>query len=409
MRIVMAANWWYRRGGLGAVMIDEANQLQAAGHSVFPFAAAHPDNLPTPSSLYFPPFVETANLGQEMSLGMQVSSAVRLAYNRDAARGFDALLHDVKPDLVHLHNTARQLSPSIVAVASRRGVPVVMTLHDYGLVCPQGQLYKGEREACLPPNCLGGNVIHAVTNRCIKGSLAGSAVAAVEHLVHRSLGMYARRARILFAPSRFMYEVVRGAGVPGAKLRLLRNGLPSTVPPGPPPDNGGHVLFAGRLSREKGLEVLIAAARQTPEVRYLVAGDGPLRDGLEDATPANVELIGHQSQRQLHDLYRNAVAIVVPSTWFENAPLTVLEGMRAARAVIASDIGGLGEMLELGGGQLVPTGDVDALAAAVRAVWSDRALATTLGAEGRQSFSARYLLETHMTSLLAFYEEAMRT
>lgn len=400
----MVANWWYRRGGLGAVMLDESAELEARGHAVLPFAAAHPDNLPSAWARFFPAFLETERLGEHLSLRRRATTVGRLVHNGDAARRFDAFLREARPDVVHLHNTVRQLSPSILGVARRRGIPVVMTLHDYGLVCPQGQLYKAEREACAPPNCLRGNVLHAVSNRCIKRSLAGSLVAAGEHFVHRSLGSYVNRAERLISPSRFLRRVLVSAGIAAARMVVLPNGLPD-APATPLPARGGHVLFAGRLAREKGLDVLLDAARLSPEVTYIVAGDGPLRTRLAAEAPRNVRLVGHASPAELEALREASFAVAVPSTWYENAPLSVLEAMRSARPVVASARGGHVELLSEGGGTLVAPGDAAALARAIGALWSDRRAASEAGHAGRQAFERRYRLDDHVRALIDLYAE----
>jgi len=407
VKIVMAANWWYRRGGLGSVMFDEAEWLTRRSHDVIPFASAHPANEVTPWAGYFPSFRETSGIGAGEPPHRRLKTAARLVHNVEAAERFDALVRDVKPDLVHLHNTVRQLSPSILGVARRHRVPVVMTLHDYGLVCPQGQLYKAERAACTPPNCVRGNVVHAVVNRCVKRSLAGSVLAATEHLIHRSLGLYVDRVDTFVTPSRFLRDRIAEARLSSVRVRVVVNGLPDAPPASPVPRSGGHVLFAGRLAREKGLDVLLEAARRTPQVRYTIAGDGPLRSVLAGRASANVRFVGHQGGDQLRELLDRAVASVVPSTWFENAPLTVLEAMRSGRPVIASRIGGHEEMLEHGGGTLVPVADVGGLASAVASLWTDRDAATRLGAEAREVFVRKYRIDTHMERLLTVYAEAL--
>lgn len=136
MRIVMAANWWYRRGGLGAVMFDEARGLESRGIEVIPFAAAHPQNEATPWSRFFPTFTETAQAGALMSPLARAATAFNLVHDREAARSFARLVDEIRPDVLHLHGPSRQLSPSIIAVAVRHRIPVVITLHDYALICP---------------------------------------------------------------------------------------------------------------------------------------------------------------------------------------------------------------------------------------------------------------------------------
>jgi glycosyltransferase involved in cell wall biosynthesis len=403
MRIVMAANWWYRRGGLGAVMLDEADGLVARGHEIIPFAAAHPENLPTTWDTYFPPFVETSTGGRELALAERVTAALDLIHDRRAATSFERLLTTVQPDVVHLHGPARQLSPSIVGVAVRLKVPVVMSLHDSSLICPQGLLLRGGTTPCVPPNCNRGNVTHAVTNRCLQDSAVVSAVGAVEHLVHRAFGSYTRRTDRFITPSQFLARTVVEAGVAAQRVVVLPNGINPGREPSPLPFEGGHVLYAGRLSREKGLPHLLAAAARLTDVPFVLAGDGPDRAMLEASAPPNVSFVGHLGSSALAEQREGAVVAVSPSTCYENAPLAVLESMRSARPVVATDIGGQPELLRTGGGLLVPDADPVSLATAIDRLWRDRDAAARMGREGRAALVARYSLDRHLDGLLGIY------
>jgi len=295
----------------------------------------------------------------------------------------------------------------VIGEARGRGIPVVLTLHDYALICPQGQLLKGGRVACQPPKCVRGNMIHAVLNRCVHDSALVSTVAATEHLVHRALGSYTRRVSRFIAPSRFVAESVAAAGIRRERVALLANGIEPGTEPRPLPGTGGSVLFTGRLAREKGVHDLLEAARRLPDVPFIVAGDGPQRIVQSTAAPPNVTFVGHLDSTALEDLRATAVAIVSPSTWFENAPIAVLEAMRAARPVVATAIGGQPELLAYGGGVLVEPGDVAAPAAAVDRLWRDRTEAAELGRQGRAALVARYGLQRHLDGLLAVYDEVV--
>ncbi len=407
MRVLMAANWWYRRGGLGAVMLDEAAGLTERGHEVIPFASAHPQNLSSPWSRFFPPFTETAEGGLGLGPFRRATAVIDLIHNRTASRLFGQLLDTARPDIVHLHNPSRQLSPSVVGAAVRRRIPVVMTLHDYALICPQGFLLKGNRAPCGPPNCVHGVVIHAVANRCVKDSVLLSGVAATEHLIHRAAGSYVRRASRFIAPSRFLAQTVAHAGIDRRRIVFLPNGLRPGPEPEAPPTEGGHILFAGTLARAKGVGTLLDAARLTPTIRYVVAGDGPDGADLRSGAPENVEFVGHQDPGPLERLRAMAVAVAAPSLGFENAQLAILEAMRSGRPVVTTAIGGQVELLEEGGGILLPVADATALAGALQQLWSDRSMASEMGRAGRRSAVDRFDLDRHLDGLLEIYREVI--
>jgi glycosyltransferase involved in cell wall biosynthesis len=406
MRIVFVANWWYRRGGLGAVMLDEAAELERRGHEIIPFAARHPDNLSTPWSRYFPEFRETADLGAAMSIGSKATMAIRLVHNGEAGAAFARLLDDARPDVIHLHNVVRQLSPAILGSARRRRIPVVMTLHDYSLVCPQGLLLKGERVACTAPNCVRGNPLPAVLNRCIRRRLVPSTVAAIVYGVHRATKAYSASVQLMLAPSRFLESTLVEGGSAARKIRYLPNGIAPGEDPPSVPQSEGLVLFAGRVAGDKGLDVLLAAAHIIPEVPIVVAGDGPLRHVLETTAPRSVRFLGQQSPEDLRRLRADAVAIVSPSIWYENAPITVLEAMRDGRPTIVSAIGGQMELVDGGAGIAVRPRDPIALAEAIRLLWQDRRLANEMGRAGRARLLASYTLDQHVSELEAIYREA---
>jgi glycosyltransferase involved in cell wall biosynthesis len=407
MIIAMVANWWYRRGGLGAVMLDEASALERRGHSVVPFAAAHPANLDTVSASSFPTFVETADAGRGMSVGARLRAFRRLVHNGDAAVRFDRFIERFKPDLVHVHNTVRQLSPSILAAAKRHDLPVVMTMHDYGLMCPQGLLLRGGSQPCQPALCAHGAAIAAVRHRCVKDSVAASAAAALETTAHRWTGAYRSHVDTLIAPSRFIERLMVTEGRWPGPIRHLPNGIADVTDYAASPSAGRSVVFAGRLVREKGVNVLVEAARRCPSVEVVIAGDGPELHRLRELAPPNVAFVGQRSGDEIRELLSRARAAVVPSVWFENAPLSILEAMRAGRPVIATDLGGSRELLSGEAGILVRAGDATALAAAMRAVWDEPALADSIGARARTSFLERYTLDRHVDELLLIYTSVL--
>lgn len=407
MRVLMVANWWYPRGGLGHVMFLEAKALEDAGHEVIGFAAEHEENLLNPASSYFPQAVETAQGGAGIAPLARLTAAASIIHNRDAARRFAALLDDVRPDVIHVHNTLRQLSPSILGAAKERRIPAVMTAHDFGLVCPQGLLLKGGIRVCEPPDCLGGNVVRAVENRCVKGSFAVSTLAAVENLVHRATGAYYRRLHAIVVPSRFLGRQLGSGGVPRRLLHYLPNGLPAGPGTEPEPASGGQVLFLGRLAPEKGIDVLMDAAARLPGVAFCVAGDGPASDHLRSAAPGNVRFTGHLGQADLADELARACVVVSPSICHDNAPLAILEAMRAGRAVVATNLGGQPELLG-NAGIIVPAGDAAALAVALGDLLQDAARRQRLGTAARGRFLANFTLDRHMEGLLGVYRRAIR-
>ena len=270
----------------------------------------------------------------------------RMLWSPTSRRGLARVIDDFRPDVLHLHNIYHQLSPSVLAAARAAGVPCVLTMHDYKLACPSYQLLDRGRPCQA---CVTGGPLQAARRRCKDGSLSRSAPA---------------RRRVLAAPA--VRRVRPGAAlrqperVPGRR-DAPRGRLPGPAAGGQPlrrPDRrrgkqtpGGGVVFAGRLSPEKGVDVLIEAAAALPDgVGVDVAGDGPARPELEALAarraPGRVRFHGRLDKPRLHELIRSAAVVAVPSRWHENQPMAVLEAFACGVPVVATDLGGLPELVE---------------------------------------------------------------
>lgn len=399
MRILVANKFWYRRGGLERVMFDEVEWLEAAGHEVAHFSTSHPDNEPSPWSGYFVPYLE---IGPESALGAadKARAAVRMFSNGEAARRFARLVDEFRPDVVHVHGIHRQISPSVLAVARARGVPVVQTLHDYHHICPANVLLRPDGSVCDPRACGTLSYGAAVRYRCVQGSLAASALSAAETSFQRVRRIYERTIDRFIAPSRFLATLMADAG-----WRVPTTVVPNAVRPGAcaRADATAGFLYAGRLSPEKGVDVLLEAARAAG-VAATIAGGGPIAWSLAERF-SEARFTGHLTAEEVAALACDARAVVVPSVCFENAPMSVVEAMAVGVPVVASRLGGIPELLDDGvEGLLVPPGDVASLAAALGRLASDEALARSMGEAGRRRARRDFAPEVHLQRLLEVYD-----
>src|SRR5947209_9498066 len=263
----------------------------------------------------------------------------RVLWSTSARRGMAEVVDHFRPDVVHLHNVYHQLSPSILRPLAQRGVPAVMTLHDYKLACPSYQLLD-HGSPCFA--CGGGHFTQPVRRRCKGGALTASALAGFELWLHTTTGAYDPVGRFV-CPSRFLAGKMAEAGVFPDRLRHVPHFADcSRVERKAEP--GGPVVFAGRLSAEKGVDTLIEAAGLAG-LPLEIAGDGPERRALTllagVKAPGLVRFHGHLPKSDVHDLFRAASVVVVPSRWFENQPMIVLEAFACGVPVVASDLGGL--------------------------------------------------------------------
>ena len=401
MRILIANKFWYQRGGLERVMLDEAEWLAGAGHEIAHFSTSHPKNDDSPWSDYF---VRYRELGADGQLGVVEKgvAAVSMFYNREAARGFGRLLRDFRPDVVHVHGIHRQISPSILGVAARAGVPVIQSLHDYHHLCPGNVLLYGGAEVCAPRRCgvfwYGG----CIRGRCVQGSLPASTVAAVETAWQRLTRAYERGITRFISPSVFVAGQMRLGGwtqpidvVPNAVAAGSTDSAPSE----------GFCII-GRLSPEKGIGVALEAANRA-RVRVTVAGEGPAGERLRRDFP-EADFVGHLDDVSVAKLVAQSSAVIVPSIWFENAPMSVLEAMASGTPVIASAIGGIPEQLTHDvDGLLVAPGDVTELAQAMSRIVGEPMLADRLGSSARETVAARFSPERHLNGLLDVYHATL--
>jgi glycosyltransferase involved in cell wall biosynthesis len=404
MRVALLSNFWYQRGGLETVMFGDASGLQARGHEVAGFAAAHPLNDPAPYSRHFPALTEHGDIGRGLGPVAKARAATRLFSNGEAVRGFEAFADEFQPDLVHQHGTSRQLSPSVLEAAHRRGLPVVLTLHDYSLRCPAGTLSRTDAPVCIAVSCAGHRYDRAVRFSCVHGSRSASALAAVELLVARALRRYERSVDRFVVPSAYMAAQMREAGLPGSRIVVLPNAVAGSDPPASPP--GDTVVVLGRLVATKGMDTVIGAARLRPDVSFVIAGDGPERATLEASAAdlPNVEFLGWVSGADLERVLLDAAAVVVPSTWPEPFGMVVLEAWRAARAVVVTDRGALPEIVRDGrDGLVVPASDPVALAEGLDRLLDDPRYRTELGLAGRQRVQRDFAINDHLDRLEDLY------
>jgi glycosyltransferase involved in cell wall biosynthesis len=406
MKVALVGNFWYRRGGLERVMLADAAGLESRGHSVAPFASAHPLNDPTPYAHHFPAGVDHGALGRDLGLVGRIKAAVRLIHNGPAVAAFDRFLSDVRPDIVHQHGTSRQLSPSILALAKSRGIPTVMKLADHGLRCPSAVMSRPGEPVCVRQSCAGHRYDRAIRFKCVHGSRAASTVAAVELLVNRALHRYERNVDLFLVPSQYLLRRMLETGLPSDRLRVEPN--PIEPPDAPPAPLGSTIVAYGRLVDYKGFAYVIEAARSLTDVHFVIAGDGPERTALERSAAGlpNIVFTGSVVGPALDSLLLRARAVVVPSIVPEGFGMVVLEAWRARRPVIVTNRGALPEVVEHGRTGLVVEGnDVESVVRAVRTLHADVDLATTLATNGFTEVQTTYSMSAHLNRLEGIYQE----
>lgn len=407
MRILQVDKYLRREGGAAAYMLELSALQRGAGHDVEFFAMADERNQPATYSATFAPHVELEP--PPAGLRARVVGAGRLVYSRAAEEAMAAVVADYRPDVVHLHTIYHQLTPSILRPLARAHIPTVMTVHDGKLVCPSYRLLD-RHGPCTA--CLDGRFVHAPLRRCKNGSVLSSGLLALESRVHRTLRSYGPVGAFV-CPSAFMLGLMRSGGVFPERLHHVPHFLDlGTVPAQERPGDG--VLFAGRLSSEKGVDVLVRAVGTLPGGRLTVVGDGPERGALtrlaDAVAPGRVTFTGQQDRSTTLTAMRAARVTALAARGYENQPMSVLEAMASGVPVVVSDLGGSPELVEEGvTGRIVPSEDVRALAAALADLLADPEQARALGRAGRERVRRDFSPATHVSALERVYAAAGAT
>lgn len=341
--------------------------------------------------------------GIENSFLKKVQAAVTGIYNPEAYRFMRAYLARHRPSIVHAHNLYPQWSAAVLAAGRDAGVATLFTVHCQVLTCPTW--YHLHKNRVCEKCCLSGE--HWCILQNCRQNIVESAVYALRHFIVRKRGLFRDNVTIFIAPSKFMRGKLLAAGFSADQVRVIWNAV--AIPEQPAdPKNGGYVAFAGRLSPEKGVGTVLAAARTLPDVQFQIAGGGPLEQDLVRQAPANVRFVGFLDRDGLARFYRGARLHVVPSVSYEAFPLSAAEAMSFGLPVIASQIGGLPEMVDENvTGLLVEPGNAEMLSAKIRALWDHPHRCHEMGSSGRKWAEAHLTKDVHIASLLAAYEDAL--
>lgn len=341
-----------------------------------------------------------------------VAGRVRLAattiWSRAGIRRVTNAVRAMRPDVVHVHNTFPLLSPAIYGPARALGPAIVQTLHNFRLVCPNGVLFR-DGHPCQ--DCVGQPVaLPGVVHSCYRDSLAASGVVAAMLAVHRARGTWRRDVDRFVALSSFARDRLIRGGIPPARLRVLRNFVDAPAPP--PRDRGDNLLFVGRLTEDKGVRILLEAWRSARvPARLRFAGDGPLAALVQAAAAEpglRIDALGRLSRDRTLEEMRRARAVVVPSQWYENCPMTVIEAFACGRPVIATGHGGLLEMVEHGStGLLFDPGDASGLAASLALAVSEPDRMDGMGQAAWRRYEQAYSPTVAYRDLIEVYGEAI--
>ncbi len=400
-RLLSLNSYHYRRGGADVVYLEHDKLLRARDWEGAFFAMHHPQNQRTDWDRFF---VDELQFGHEYSVIDKMKMATKVIYSVEARRKLSSLLDVFTPDVAHAHNLYHHISPSVLPLLKERGIPTVLTAHDLKLVCPSHDMLAG---GAICERCKGGRFQNTVIQRCVKGSLAVSGLVALESAIHHYGGIYRKNLDRVLVPSQFYLEKFVEWGWPREHLRLVPNFVdPAAFEPRYEP--GGYFLFFGRITATKGVATLLGAAAKAG-VKLVVVGTGDLDDEVRRAAAERpeVQFLGRKTGAELFQIVQGARAVVLPSEWYENAPMSLLEAFALGKPAIGADIGGIPEMiLPHQTGWLFPSGDQNALAGILASVAGmDDAEIALLGRGARLLVEERFSPAQYVRNVARVYSE----
>lgn len=405
MKILQVNKFNYIRGGAEKYFIEISKELEKIGHQVALFSMHHPKNNPSIWSKYFISRISF----NEAKLRDRIITPGRILYSLEAKRKFKKIIQDFKPDIIHIHNIYHQISPSILSIAKKYNIPVIMHLHDYKLVCPNYQLFVDDK-ICY--RCHGGKYYNCLKHKCFKKSFWQSFLATIEmYLHHKILKIYKKNITYFIAPSEFMKNTVVNFGWDKNKIKVIYN-FSEKMNDKISDKIGDYGLYFGRLSREKGIAILIQALSLADKKNKLkIIGTGPEENNLKQLVKdlklfKRVEFLGYKSGQELQDIIKEARLVYLPSTWNENMPLTLLESLNLRKVVVASKTGGLPELIkDKETGFLFENGNIKELAKVIDNSYDYDLI--KMGSKAKESIE-NLRVEKHLIQLLDVYNNVLK-
>jgi len=331
-------------------------------------------------------------------------------YSWEARNKLLRLVGNKNPDIAHVHKISNTLTPSILYALKKREIPMVQTLHDYRIVCPNYNMYNPNMLKICEA-CRGHKYFNALRTKCQKSSYLVGLNIAVESYTYHLLGTYNKTINLFISPSNFVMKKVIEFGIDEKKVVCIPHFVRCEQYT-PNYTNTNYILYFGRLEKHKGVKTLIEAIKSVRDVRLYIVGEGTYRAELESYTKRNcmknVSFFGYKPETDLINLIRNCLFTVVPSEWYEPFGFTVLESFALGKPVIGADIGAIPDLVENGyTGTLFRSGDVKDLAEKINYLLDNRNLLSEMGKNARETVEKEYNADLHYERVMEAYEKVL--
>ena len=362
MKILMVNKYLYYKGGAETYALKVGEYLEERGNIVQYFGMASKKNIvKNELNLY------TQEMDFHTNKIQRFLYPFKIIYSFDAKKKIKKIIKKFQPDIIHLNNINFQLTPSIIEVAYKMKIPVIQTVHDYQMICPNHLLYQHKK---ICEKCIHGSKWNCAKFNCIHESKVKSIIGSIESILYNKILKTYKKVSLYICPSKFLEsKLLEASDIYKGKTIAMHNYIElkdSDINY----EKDNYVLFFGRLSEEKGLEIFLNACKELPHIHFKVAGTGPLEKKCKEID--NVEYVGFKTGKELEELIAKAKFSVYPSVWYENCPLSILEAESLGTPVITANYGGMKELVENDKtGILIDKIDVDNLKKAIDSLYNN--------------------------------------
>ena len=413
MRILLVNYRYFISGGPEKYMFNIKKMLEDNGHEVIPFSIHSTKNVETEYSKYFVEPIGSRDAVYFNEVKKTPKSiwqmVTRSIYSVEVKKAIQKEIRDVKPDLVYIIHFVNKLSPSVITGAKELGIPVVLRLSDYFLLCPRFD-FMHQKKVC--EECLTKGYKACIKKSCVQKSKAASLIRVFSMKVHSLMKVY-DKVDAFITPSEFLRKKLIDSGFPAEKIVCIPTFTSSKSVVGEP-QLGTYGLYFGRVTEEKGVETVIQAYEKMPEKQLKIMGDDTTEEGerlkgyVKQKGLSNIEFLGFKGGTELEEVIKGARFTLIPSIWYDNLPNTALESFQYSKPVIASNIGSLPELIIDGvNGYLFEPGNADDLKAKVEML-DDEEKIKAMGAKSRSRLEDRFAPKTHYDLLMGVFKKVKR-
>ena len=419
MKVLLISNFYYDRGGDCTYLFSLKKLLEEKGHKVIVFSMRHPRNFNSDYSRYFVSYINYEEEIQHIDISSSLRVLKRTIYSHEAKKKIEELIRDEKPDIAHLQNIHHHITPSIFYPLKKYKVPIVWTLHDYTLICPNTSLLSHGR---ICEKCKKRKYFWPIIDRCKKDSLSASTMAAIETAMHRIMKTN-DLVDVFIAPSEFLRKKIIEYGFRKEKIICLSN-FANIDLANEDEKIDNYFIYSGRISEEKGLKTLIDAVfkvfndkninfNKLKTSKLKIVGDGPINDELIAYVNSKylnnkIEFLGYKKHDEAVKIMRGGSFVVLPSEWYENYPYTIIEAFASSKPVIGSRIGGVPEIIKnWETGLLFEPGNSDELSLKIKFFINHPDKAIEMGKSARMFLEQELNPENHYKKLMEIYKQLL--